>query len=235
MGDKTMKYNMKAMVSSLALVMLVAGCAPAPTTDTQADGSTTGANYGGANTGGYNYYNTNNTAATQPAANPAANNGGYYNQPPAADNTNAGGYDSQATYDYSAPGGSGAGSDYSSYNGSYGANNYASNSYSGNSYSSGYSSGSGNYGSSYSGGSNYSSSYSSGSRNGSYAVQVVASSSRSTADSMQRQMQSMGYAAVVDQVGGLYKVRVPYTSESEAKSSLNRIRSTIPDAFFTTR
>ncbi|QLQ31310.1 MAG: SPOR domain-containing protein [Candidatus Thiothrix singaporensis] len=69
----------------------------------------------------------------------------------------------------------------------------------------------------------------------SYAVQVVASPNRGTADAMASQMQSMGFNAVVDQVGGYYKVRVPFSSESEAKASLSRIRSSIPDAFYTVR
>ncbi|MBU0654608.1 MAG: SPOR domain-containing protein [Gammaproteobacteria bacterium] len=76
---------------------------------------------------------------------------------------------------------------------------------------------------------------SNGSVSGSYAVQVVASPNRSTAESMLGQMQSMGFTATIDQVGGLYKVRVPYASESEAKANLSRIRSSVPDAFFTVR
>ncbi|WMP17124.1 SPOR domain-containing protein [Thiothrix lacustris] len=71
---------------------------------------------------------------------------------------------------------------------------------------------------------------------GSYAVQVLASQSSGTAESMRSQMQSMGFNAVVDQVGGFYKVRVPFSSESEAKSNLGRIRSSgASDAFYTLR
>ncbi|WP_084260290.1 SPOR domain-containing protein [Thiothrix lacustris] len=71
---------------------------------------------------------------------------------------------------------------------------------------------------------------------GSYAVQVLASQSSGTAESMRSQMQSMGFNAVVDQVGGFYKVRVPFSSENEAKSNLGRIRSSgAPDAFYTMR
>ena len=71
---------------------------------------------------------------------------------------------------------------------------------------------------------------------GTYAVQVLASQSSGTAESMRGQMQSMGFNAVVDQVGGYYKVRVPFSSESEAKSNLGRIRSSgAPDAFYTVR
>lgn len=75
----------------------------------------------------------------------------------------------------------------------------------------------------------------SNSAGGSYAVQVVASSSRGTADAMRSQMQSAGFNAVVDQVGGYYKVRIPFKSESEAKANLSRVRSSVPDAFYTVR
>jgi Sporulation related domain. len=68
-----------------------------------------------------------------------------------------------------------------------------------------------------------------------YAVQVVASPNSGTAEAMRSQMQSMGFNAVVDQVGGYYKVRVPFSSESEAKANLGRIRSSVPDAFYTVR
>lgn len=70
---------------------------------------------------------------------------------------------------------------------------------------------------------------------GSHAVQVVASPNRSTAEAMRSQMQSAGFNAVVDQVGGYFKVRVPFSSEGEAKSNLSRIRSTVSDAFYTVR
>ncbi|UOG90591.1 MAG: SPOR domain-containing protein [Candidatus Thiothrix sulfatifontis] len=75
----------------------------------------------------------------------------------------------------------------------------------------------------------------SNSAGGSYAVQVVASPNRGTADAMRSQMQSAGFNAVVDQVGGYYKVRIPFSSESEAKANLSRIRSSVPDAFYTVR
>ena len=108
-------------------------------------------------------------------------------------------------YDYSAPSSTG-----SSYSGG------------GSSYGGGYSSGGG-------------SGYSSGGTGGSYAVQVVATQNRSTAEAMRSQMQSQGFNAVVDSVGGMYKVRVPFSSESEAKASLSRIRSSVSDAFYTMR
>ncbi len=75
----------------------------------------------------------------------------------------------------------------------------------------------------------------SNSAGGAYAVQVVASPNRGTADAMRSQMQSAGFNAVVDQVGGYYKVRIPFSSESEAKANLSRVRSSVPDAFYTVR
>ncbi|OQX14263.1 MAG: hypothetical protein BWK73_09930 [Thiothrix lacustris] len=75
----------------------------------------------------------------------------------------------------------------------------------------------------------------SNSAGGSYAVQVVASPNRGTADAMRSQMQAAGFNAVVDQVGGYYKVRIPFSSESEAKANLSRVRSSVPDAFYTVR
>ncbi|MFN3786419.1 MAG: SPOR domain-containing protein [Thiothrix sp.] len=94
------------------------------------------------------------------------------------------------------------------------------------------SSGSNSYGGGYA---SYSSGSATNSVSGRYAVQVVASSNRSTADAMVSQMSAMGFNAVVDNVGGMYKVRVPFSSESEAKSNLGRIRSSVPDAFYTVR
>ena len=76
---------------------------------------------------------------------------------------------------------------------------------------------------------------SNGSASGSYAVQVLASPNRGTAESMLSQMRSAGFTAVIDNVGGYYKVRIPYGSASEAKASLGRVRGTVPDAFYTTR
>ena len=52
---------------------------------------------------------------------------------------------------------------------------------------------------------------------------------------MLSQMRSAGFTAVIDNVGGYYKVRIPYGSASEAKASLGRVRGTVPDAFYTTR
>ncbi|HRJ52464.1 MAG TPA: SPOR domain-containing protein [Candidatus Thiothrix moscowensis] len=143
----------------------------------------------------------------------ANTSGSYYDAGVATDgNNNAGGAYSSSYDSYYAGGSSSTG----------GSNTGGSSSY--YDYSS---SGSSSYGGG-SGGSK-------GSASGSHAVQVVASPNRSTAEAMASQMRSMGYTAVIDQVGGYYKVRVPYTSASEAKASLNSIRSSVPDAFYTTR
>lgn len=188
-----MQTHFKSGVISLTVAMaLMAGCAPVPSTDTQAGavtdayGTTTvPAAYSGT-------YGTNSAA-------PASDSYSYYNASPANGgydtyaNTTAGANTGSSTsyYDYSAPGSSGSGSSYSA--------------------------------------------GSSGSASGSHAVQVVASPNRGTAESMQRQMQSQGFSAVIDQVGGYYKVRIPFTTESEAKATLSRVRSSVPDAFYTVR
>lgn len=85
-------------------------------------------------------------------------------------------------------------------------------------------------GSSYGGGS-------SGSASGAHAVQVLATGNSSKAQSMKQQMQSLGLTAVVDNVGGLYKVRIPFATRGEASSNLSRIRSVSGEsgAFVTTR
>ena len=60
---------------------------------------------------------------------------------------------------------------------------------------------------------------------GGAAVQVFASGSRGNAEQIKRSMDSRGLNAVIDQVDGLYKVRVPFGSESEARANLARVRS----------
>lgn len=132
------------------------------------------------------------------------------------------------SYDYSGGATSGGYDTYSA-GGSYGSTGGNYYDYStGSSYGSGSTGGSG--GSSY-----YSGGSSSGSASGSHAVQVLASPNRGTAEAMLSQMQSAGFVAVIDHVGGYFKVRVPYGTASEAKSNLGRIRSIAPDAFYTTR
>ncbi|WP_020558876.1 SPOR domain-containing protein [Thiofilum flexile] len=78
---------------------------------------------------------------------------------------------------------------------------------------------------------------SSGSASGSHAVQVLATGNSSKAQSMRSQMQAVGLSAVVDNVGGLYKVRVPFASRDQASANLARIRSLSGEsgAFITTR
>lgn len=78
---------------------------------------------------------------------------------------------------------------------------------------------------------------SSGSAGGAHAVQVLATGNSSKANSMKQQMQSLGLSAVVDNVGGLYKVRIPFASRAQATSNLGRIRSLSGEsgAFVTTR
>lgn len=54
---------------------------------------------------------------------------------------------------------------------------------------------------------------------------------------MRSQMQSLGLNAVVDNVGGLYKVRIPFASRDQASANLSRVRSLSGEsgAFITTR
>lgn len=95
----------------------------------------------------------------------------------------------------------------------------------------------------YSGSDGYSDAYaggtgsSVGSSGGSHAVQVLATGSSSKAQSMRSQMQSLGLNAVVDNVGGLYKVRIPFASRDQASANLSRVRSLSGEsgAFITTR
>lgn len=64
-----------------------------------------------------------------------------------------------------------------------------------------------------------------GSSSGRAAVQIFASGSSSKAQQVRSSMASRGLNAVVDSVDGLYKVRVPFGTESEARSNLMRVRS----------
>lgn len=217
--------NMGA-VSLITLAAFVSGCAPVPPRAApQAPVA-----------------NTYNTAASTPAANynanTYANNTATYDPnayDPNAYATNTGGYDYSAAppaYDYGS----------NNYNDPYAANNtnpppgnyYAGNDNSSYGASGNYSSSYNNSGSNY-GSSSYSSGGSSGNAGGSYAVQVLASPNRATAENMVSQMQASGFTATIDQVGGYYKVRVPYSTESEARASLGQIRSYAPDAFYTVR
>ncbi|QTR49026.1 SPOR domain-containing protein [Candidatus Thiothrix anitrata] len=159
-------------------------------------------------------------ASTTPQASATGdyNTGGSYNTSYNTTGT-AGTYDTAAlpNYDYSS-GSAPTGTTAPSYSSGY--DNY----YAGSTGSSG--------GSYYDSGS---SGGSTGSATGSHAVQVLASPNIGTAESMLNQMRSAGFTAVIDNVGGYYKVRVPYGSASEAKASLGRIRSIAPDAWYTPR
>lgn len=72
---------------------------------------------------------------------------------------------------------------------------------------------------------------------GAYAVQILATISSAKANDLRRQMENMGYPAVVDYVGGLHKVRVPYQSKAQAQANLASIRAAANEsqAFVATR
>lgn len=171
------------------------------------------ANNGGYGTGGgYDSY--------------AGGNGGAYDQ---AGQQQGGGYDTASTtngggYDYS-------GGNNDSYN-SYGTNTAgngggANPAGSGGDYYAGGNTGNTGGGSAGYGGGDY---YAGGGSNlgnssGRAAVQVFASGSSSKAEQVRSSMASRGLTAVVDSVDGLYKVRVPFGNESEARANLMRVRS----------
>ena len=72
---------------------------------------------------------------------------------------------------------------------------------------------------------------------GSAAVQVFATVSRDKAERIRQDIASQGLPAIVDQVDGLYKVRVPYSTASQARANLIKVRSVsgTPGAFVTSR
>ena len=72
---------------------------------------------------------------------------------------------------------------------------------------------------------------------GSAAVQVFATVSRDKAERIRQDIASQGLPAIVDQVDGLYKVRVPYSTEGQARANLIKVRSVsgTPGAFVTSR
>lgn len=65
---------------------------------------------------------------------------------------------------------------------------------------------------------------------GGAAIQVFASVSQAKAERIRQEIASQGLNAVVDEIGGLYKVRVPYSSESEARAGLMRVRQASGEA-----
>ncbi|PID49941.1 MAG: hypothetical protein CR991_04165 [Proteobacteria bacterium] len=131
---------------------------------------------------------------------------------PANNNTSGG------IYDYS-------GSGYDTYNTSQHAANDSYDSYSGNmTYNNSQSSNTNNY---YAGNTHSSNQGVAGNvgSSGGAAIQLFASGSSSNAEQARSRMASRGLNVVVDQVNGLYKVRIPFNSESEARANLDRIRS----------
>jgi hypothetical protein len=72
---------------------------------------------------------------------------------------------------------------------------------------------------------------------GSAAIQVFATGSAAKAERIRQDMQGLGLPAVVDQVAGLYKVRIPYSDAGAARANLNRVRMASGEsgAFVTTR
>lgn len=150
----------------------------------------------------------------------AGGNGGTYDQA----GQQGGGYDTAATtnnggYDYS-------GGNNDSYN-SYGTNTNGANTggNTGDYYAGGSAGGNtgGNSGGDYYAGGSAGGNI--GSSSGRAAVQIFASGSSSKAEQVRNSMASRGLTAVVDSVDGLYKVRVPFGNESEARSNLMRVRS----------
>ena len=162
-----------------------------------------------------------------------------YNPPAATNTSNSGPYDSYAanttatnTYDYSgtnAGTNGGAANSYTSYSNTAPntANTYAAantNAGSSNNYYSG-------------GGASTAPVTSNASASGSAAVQVFATVSQAKAERIRQDIASQGVNAIVDQVDGLFKVRVPYATPGEARANLTRVRhvSGTPGAFVTTR
>ena len=173
------------------------------------------------NSSPYDSYAANNTYAanTPVAGSNAANN--TYNTYAANANTSSG-----ANYDYSGTAAS-INNTYTSYGTGTAAsttNNYAATS-TGNNY---YSGGNDTYAAA---------NTSNASASGSAAVQVFATISQAKAESIRQEIASQGLNAIVDQVDGLYKVRVPYSNRSQAQANLTRVRhvSGTPGAFVTTR
>ncbi|MCB1619344.1 MAG: SPOR domain-containing protein [Thiothrix sp.] len=197
--------------------------APAPAAGYTGYDNYTGTTAPAPGNGGYDNY-----ANTTPD-NTGSSGSGYDNYTGAAGNT---GYDPSSSYDSYGPV---AGNTAPTYN-TAPPSNYSTPGYD-------YSAPGGNTGggsSYYTGGSSYTSGsggYSGGSAGGSSAVQVFATVSQDKAQRLQQDLRSQGLNAVVDRVDGLFKVRVPFGSESEARSNLARVRSLSGEAgaFVTSR
>lgn len=244
-----MKHSLRLALALSATVFLVSACSNTPYEDPSATGSTSnipeagpltdGGSYGGTYAqpqqgGSSNYYPPQIAQPQQPQYGGSYAQGGQQGQQGSGYDTYAangydqtqggqqgqlgGSYDTAGTteaYDYS-------GGNNDSYD-SYSANTNSNSGSSGGDY---YANGS----SDNSGGNDYyagggGSGTSIGSSSGRAAVQVFASGSSSKAQQVRSSMASRGLNAVVDSVDGLYKVRVPFGSESEARSNLMRVRS----------
>ncbi len=79
--------------------------------------------------------------------------------------------------------------------------------------------------------------YNTNTAGGSAAIQVFATGSAAKAERIRQDMQQLGLPAVVDPVGGLYKVRIPYSDAGTARANLAHVRQTSGEAgaFVTTR
>lgn len=248
-----MKHSLGLTLVLSATMLFVSACSNTPYETTTDSGSTShipeagpltggGSGYGGGGYtqaqqgGGSSYYPPQTTQPQQPINGGygtggsydsyAAGNGGAYDQ---AGQQQGGGYNTAGStngggYDYS-------GGNNDSYN-SYGSNTGNMNTGSGGGSSDYYAGGSSGGGNNYGSGDYYAGGGSSGSGGGNLgnssgraAVQIFASGSSSKAEQVRSSMASRGLTAVVDSVDGLYKVRVPFGSESEARSNLMRVRS----------
>lgn len=242
-----MKHSLRLTLALSATVFFVSACSNTPYEDTSETGSTSnipeagpltsGGYSGGGYTqpqsgGGSTYYPPQTAQPQQPQYGGGYAQGQGGQQGNGYDNYASGGYDQsqgsqqdQGAYDMA---GTTGGFDYSSGNSndtydSYSANPSSNNNGGGDYYANNSSGNGGN-----SGGNDYytgSSGGSIGSSSGRAAVQVFASGSSSKAQQVRSSMASRGLNAVVDSVDGLYKVRIPFGSESEARSNLMRVRS----------
>lgn len=243
-----MKHSLRLTLALSATVFFVSACSNTPYEDTSETGSTSNIPEAGPLTGsgGYggsyvqpqqgstsNYYPPQTTQPQQPQYGGGYGQGGQPQQPQGGGydsyatggydqsqgtQANQGGYDTAGTtggYDYSG----GNNDSYDSYSSNTGGNSGSSG---GDYYANGSSSGGNDY---YAGGGNSGGGSSIGSSSGRAAVQVFASGSSSKAQQVRSSMASRGLNAVVDSVDGLYKVRIPFGSESEARSNLMRVRS----------
>ncbi len=79
--------------------------------------------------------------------------------------------------------------------------------------------------------------YNTNTAGGSAAIQVFATGSVAKAERIRQDMQQLGLPAVVDSVGGLYKVRIPYSDAGTARANLAHVRQASGEAgaFVTTR